>query len=164
MDDAIETYCACGWVGMRPLGDYCPRCGGGPALPSEDRVDRFSGKPEAPATDLYTRTFRWQFTRPARQSIPIRGSRVGGRPTVGPEAVPSEPGAPRRSRTLADPTRAFWEALAAVRASETRLTQKAVATQMGIDRGTLRQYIADGLVPEKPWEGLRPPSARDSGA
>lgn len=61
----------------------------------------------------------------------------------------------RRSRALADPRGRFMEALAALRERDARLTKRAMATEMGIDPGTLNGYVRDGIVPPFPWEKVR---------
>jgi hypothetical protein len=58
----------------------------------------------------------------------------------------------RRSRALADPRGRFMEALTALRERDARLTKSAMATEMGIDPGTLNGYVKDGIVPPFPWE------------
>ena len=62
-----------------------------------------------------------------------------------------------RSKGTADPAGKFWRAVQSLRERDGTLSRTAVATEMGIDRGTLSAYIAEGLVPTPPWEGLKIP-------
>lgn len=62
----------------------------------------------------------------------------------------------RRRRVMPDPAARFEDARKALVAREQALSKMAVATEMGIDRGTLDGYIRDGLVPPYPWEALTP--------
>lgn len=69
----------------------------------------------------------------------------------------------RRARAIPDPPGAFALAIAELRRLDAKLSRTAVATEMGIDRGTLSDYIVEGLVPEPPWEQWSPPGAGSKG-
>jgi hypothetical protein len=63
------------------------------------------------------------------------------------DAAPHEAATARRSRGLGDPRARFMDALATLRGRDGRLTKRAVATEMGVDPGTLNGYMASGIVP-----------------
>ena len=58
----------------------------------------------------------------------------------------------RRAAALPDPAGSLDAALLALDKRDGRLTKQNVATEMGIDRGTLTGYIDRGEVPSYPWE------------
>ena len=162
--DRIPTRCLhCNHRADVEEEGYCPHCGAGPAVPSESRVLRLHGEPVTMPTNPAVRDAFWPQTRPASQTIPKDNPRKPGpgMPPPGGEAPgPSraktdpEPRRRRRSRGHPDPAGGFWKALDELKRSGTRLTKRAVATNMEISTDALTAYIEEGLIPELPWEGL----------
>jgi hypothetical protein len=56
----------------------------------------------------------------------------------------------RRAPTLADPRAAYFAAVDALKSRNQRLSKTAMAVEMGIDRGTLKNYIENYDLPYPP--------------
>jgi len=70
----IPTECqACDLEADVTLKGFCPRCGRGPAEPSDERVLIPHGEPVTVVGRDEQRFFR-RLTRPARQTIPVNGA------------------------------------------------------------------------------------------
>jgi hypothetical protein len=96
-----------------------------------------------------------ELSDPSIVGLVARAAGRGSPDVTGLPAALAVPARRRRARGLAAPRGAFPRALLdTVLLGEGRLSKTAIAAHMGIDRKTLNGYIADGLIPQPPWEAL----------